>query len=711
MYQQKKRSAGGVYDLTQIFPLPVRIAPEPWEDLASFLARAAAAMDYKNAQWLLHPEEVPHRIPVHSVSILSEKADYQFLERLLQVDEEKLYHLTLHRFAPSLQLPDESAEKKTGEIQRPLLTRGTIRGWMNSFDTTRVCPRCLAEEKPYGRLYWNMVPVVACLQHNIFLVDQCPACHRPIPLVRSDLARCPRCKKGDYREAPTVMISNNALLCASQQLLLDRLGVKEGQLENTSSAMAALPLLSLVPWQYFRLLDAFRYALIPFFPEHPFLRMPPELRTTLKRPEHTSSGLSLHEWSVLLTTFHGIFTSWPDHFFAFLDALPSVSQRAEDKGIRTDFGSFYGQWLYKKLGDAAFSFLREAFTQYLATRYTGGRLSGHLFAFDAKAMQEHSYVTKRQALKILGIGRTTLNTLIEQGAIGVTRKQGGRKQTQEFLFLEATDVEQLSEKRIGKRLLKHSHPRPWKGLLPLKTVALSWLGITCKNVHALTEASFLTAARGPTIDHYPKWLYKEAEIQQFIAPWLQQAEKAPSPLPECVPLAKVAVIIRLPLAEVLTTIRRGHLHPIDTGWEKPLFQRLVLTRNDLNHFLDQEKQKRYKDLALLSLQEAAALLDVGWCVLRRWVSCGLLPGERMIIDSRQASLLIRREALDTFRQKYMVPKEAADLLGISEKTVYAYSMKGKLHRVDRQKQGTPLFLREEVAAMLSLIHSTSSESG
>ncbi len=70
-----------------IAPIPARVVPHPWEDLASYISRLAAEMGYRNPGWLLHPEEVDSAVRPFNLCLLRRKADYQFFERLLCLSE------------------------------------------------------------------------------------------------------------------------------------------------------------------------------------------------------------------------------------------------------------------------------------------------------------------------------------------------------------------------------------------------------------------------------------------------------------------------------------------------------------------------------------------------------------------------------------------------------------------------------------------------
>src|SRR6266566_8239703 len=115
-----------------IHPLPVRIIPCPWEDLASILSRSAQEMGYQTVLWLLRPEVIPHRV-AREVCRLRKALSYQVLERLLLLSEERLYSMTFHRFATRLQAPEEAfLTGKVEEIQRPLLSRNTYQRYITS---------------------------------------------------------------------------------------------------------------------------------------------------------------------------------------------------------------------------------------------------------------------------------------------------------------------------------------------------------------------------------------------------------------------------------------------------------------------------------------------------------------------------------------------------------------------------------------------------
>lgn len=686
--------------ISPLAPIPARVVPCPWEDLASYITRVATEMGYKNPGWILHPEGVASTVQPYNLCRLRRKADYQFFEHLLCLNEGTIYDLTLHRFTLWLLEPAVSRSVIPEEIQCPLLTRYILQTFFHPYSATKVCSVCLTGEPAHGRLYWCALPVVVCLRHRVFLTDRCPVCQCPIPLLRPSLSSCPRCQKGDYREAPIVHMPEDPLFSLGQALILHNLGVQSTVQDAEVADTSITPLLQLLPWQYFLLLDAFRCILGPLFPDAPFLRVSADARVLLHRRPRPQSELSLLEWSVIIATVHSLCTSWPDNFFSFLDAFPharSEGRRKRDQqratGLHRDFGVFYEKWLYKRLAHPAFAFLHEAFETYLGKHYTGGEVTKRLQAFKGRPMeqlQERPYLTKAQTKATMGIGEDVLQALLAQGSLRCLKKPIGRGGKRTMFLIERGSVETVQ--------------REWAGLLPLDTVAQSYLGATKGVLLMLEQARLLVPARGPSVDGYKFRLYRATDVDQFIMQFLDRAVKVPMPSPELLPLARAACTMGIALVTVLGSVLEGDLTLFDLDSAQPPLRRLALSRDGIQSYLAERERRRYEDLGLLTVREAAALLSVSDEVLQRWIRQGLLPCEQGNEQRRKPRPLVRREMLDIFRRTYLFTEQVAECLGIASSTVHKYVRKGIIFPVAGRRIGDGsnrlLFLRKEVEALL-----------
>lgn len=143
-------------------PLPLRVQPQPWEDLHSFLTRTAHRMHYDKATQILQPELGSHHITSSHISLLTEQADYTLLSDLLLLPQDTLYQMTLHRFSAPFQqvelfpvLKDFFISKNNlylhpatptyhAPIPQPRLAPGLRRNFFLPNQTTQICPLCRA---------------------------------------------------------------------------------------------------------------------------------------------------------------------------------------------------------------------------------------------------------------------------------------------------------------------------------------------------------------------------------------------------------------------------------------------------------------------------------------------------------------------------------------------------------------------------------------
>jgi excisionase family DNA binding protein len=676
--------------LSSIRPLPSRVIPLPEEDLASLLCRSAHVMGYKSVLWLLRPEEVSHSIE-RAICRLNSAMSYRVLERLLLLSEETLYGMTFHRFASQLQAPGETpllGENKT--IKRPVLTSSIPRRFIASQTDTRVCPLCLEEGESYGRLHWGVLPVVTCPRHHILLVDQCPVCQKAIPVLRSSLTCCPQCQRGDYRQAPIIPLVDVPLLHISQALILGHLGIEEYKtLGMTGESLS--PLTHLMPWQYFRLFDAFRYVLSPLSPAHPFLQASSHLRTMLNSQLNGNPERSFNELLVFIVTFHYIFESWPNNFFAFLKSFPLTREHISAGGVTGHFGAIYQKWLYGRLTHASFTFLRDAFTDYLKKHYTGGAVSRLHRPFqegEAEIWQDCRYLTMAQTTKMLGI-TNKMNTdgsvsrghkLIFDDVLRAIKVTLGEKGKTHVFLVEKADVETLLKQ--------------WSELIPCKTVQQSFLGVSRGCMRSLRQAGLLI----PCMPKGRTWLYKPAEVEHFISVVMQHAQKKSCDTLDAVLLTRFRPFANWTLKDTLLAIFNGSLKLTDMETQQPLFQRLVLTHAEADHFLEDMVRQRCQDSGLLTVSEVASRLGVGVQSIRRWINEGFVETETLVIGKARSLVRISQEAVKAFRRTYVLAEEAAELLSVTLKRLSNYVRGGRLHSLGSKGQKY-LFLREEVEAL------------
>lgn len=317
---------GGYKDWrTSLAPLPRRAVPRPWEDIASVLSRNASAMGYPDPRWLLHLQELPwYHINESELPYVSLKRDYLVLGRLLHLDEEALYRLTLHQFASVLQLPRQRLQGESSSLDRPLLD-GRPRIGRSPY--IKVCPLCLSESGGYDRIYWRISSLLSCPRHHVILQGHCPQCHQPIRALRRDLYRCSYCRAGDYRCMTIPSLSDKHLLYVEELLLVKALGIASAIPPDLPVELARSPLQLLKPGDYWYLFKQTTSFLRHF--DHELLLEFGAILRLFPYKEILAEYSDCRAQAVAIAFFHAVFTDWPQQFFTFLDYLFRLSLSSE----------------------------------------------------------------------------------------------------------------------------------------------------------------------------------------------------------------------------------------------------------------------------------------------------------------------------------------------------------------------------------------------
>jgi TniQ len=332
--QIEQRALEKQHRIQMLPPLPQRSVPRHWEDLTSVLSHTARKMGYKDPTWVLRPESVSHTINPARLSLLYHSTDYLLLQRLLLLQEEQLYELTLHRFAPRFAQHPPLLAIRNQETRPALARRGlpsdTSRLFFLCGRETRVCPCCLEEEEGYDRLYWRCTLILFCPRHRMFLVPRCPNCHAPIPALRLSPTQCPVCKHETYRGGFLPILPEDSWLEATQATLFRHLGIDETKKDRQVAKTGGTALECLPPWDYFWLLGqcfSFVSTLSQQFAGEEvvqfFMRMLPleSIITRLATSFHLAPSALL---SPLLA--HYLSGAWPLHFLVFQERLEHFLQ-------------------------------------------------------------------------------------------------------------------------------------------------------------------------------------------------------------------------------------------------------------------------------------------------------------------------------------------------------------------------------------------------
>ena len=150
--------------------LPISVPPRPDESVESWLEYLADANGLTAAQLLATIRRTG--ATTRYLTLAPSPETIARLAALARVDEQQVYAATLAFF-------DGTALDLTGldPADRYSYRQVAARGWTPAHGT-QICPACIADTGAW-KTAWRLLLVIACTDHGLVLVAECPSCGRP----------------------------------------------------------------------------------------------------------------------------------------------------------------------------------------------------------------------------------------------------------------------------------------------------------------------------------------------------------------------------------------------------------------------------------------------------------------------------------------------------------------------------------------------------
>jgi TniQ len=259
----------------------------------------------------------------------------------------------------------------------------------------RWCPLCLMDSK-HLRGVWLLKLYCVCIQHKIYLHEQCSRCSSYQRLQRPNLQRC---ECGARFTSGTVVGANPELLLVTQAFESSILG---------QPSNSGLPTLTTQEW--------IRLAIfLGQFSEN-------------YQPTRPGKVGNLHELDTATALMSGLarlLENWPENFHSLLSVI--YGQVNTTASLQRTFGSLY-RVLYRQLKAPNYQFLRDAFEGYVQQHWEGV-ICKRNSSFKQITINAHPQLTIKQAAKKAGSDMSIIWHLIETEQIYSHRSQSaaGRK--------------------------------------------------------------------------------------------------------------------------------------------------------------------------------------------------------------------------------------------------------------------------------------------
>jgi hypothetical protein len=636
--------------------LLLRSKPLPDESFMGFILRLSELNEYDTPTWITREARIGY--VAKSCTAASHKSiDLSALAKMTGVDSGGL---------ESLRYP---VDKRFSSTSRRLFYDHSVPEHVIRPNRPKICPLCFTDSG-YSRRIWELTPVTACPLHRCILLDECLNCTKSISWARREVCRC-RCGF-DFRETPPVQVDDSGLKVSQHIHLLCGLptGLTESACNIDDSPLRNLKL------QHF-LSAVFLIA--------------SQFKGFIDTSGKRFSPLKNDDIHVILSRAVGVFDDWPSNYFLFLDWVRS--QRGVTRastGVRKDFGQ-YVTTLYEQLAAPPFNFLRDAFEEYLTTRWDGGRAS--LFSrLSETKLNKSRYITRQEAKKLLKIGNHGIEQLIANGKLkGIIRHH---KSLRVFL-IERNSVQDLRGDLDGAVYLRTLERK---------------LGITRNRILELVNGRILNPLLSPPADAYGDWLFSGKEVKALLRNINERVNRSCSQgSRDAINFSsalKILTMSNIRIAQFVRAILDGELEPCakspGTGLTCFLF-----SKSQLADYASVRGQGRPRDEYCMS--EVNKVLGVSYNVAYSLVRKGLLPSHNKPTKS-SAETIVTKSDIEHFNSKYILPARMARelntesgfltqlLVGIGIQPIQCPRPDGKIQCVFKKRDLQAINLPELVSA-------------
>jgi len=386
--------------MADIRPLLNRWPLRPDESLPSLFVRLHQVNYYKSQTAIV--DVCREHLEQNDDVYLPQQADtWGIIAAITGLVPTDLYLATCHRYAAALALPSETVATLTlaGSKPLPLLTAHARRSYILPLHDAQFCPACLAEGL-YHRVSWLIALAAACLQHDCLMQRGCPQCHHRLGIAAIVAGRCRRCQS-DLTTAPTVDLTNNAWGLWVQQML-------QSWWDDTPAPAWPVPGPVTLPDYPIPVLVEVLRGLAKAVGQG-------QTRESHYRRQHPSPEQLFHNYARAMKAL----VNWPQEFHQFLENHRYRPGLKAEWAITAEFAPLYLSWLEERWQEPEFTFVQEAFDDFLVAHYPLSRSVTRLRRYrESAALRDRfPYLTEAETAERLGVGPRLIQRLVEVGLL------------------------------------------------------------------------------------------------------------------------------------------------------------------------------------------------------------------------------------------------------------------------------------------------------
>lgn len=490
-----------------------------------------------------------------------------------------------------------------------------------SLQHKRFCSCCLAESA-YWKESWDLTLVTSCSVHGVPLQDRCPGCSAK---VNRDAMLANSCKSCGY-----FLTSRSAPATAAEDACAWMTAAMEARLRQEYISGS-------------RDLDALTYEQFHALSTRLAVRI---VRSEDSKPLKLANSGLLEVSRELAQAAGEILMNWPRAFRDLLSDLRSTRSTGMGWKLASAFGPIYRD-IHHDLQAPCFAFVRAEFEFFVQQAWEAPLAKRNRYLSE-KTITGHRWVSIDEAARLTGLVKSCVQRLHDHGEVASREivHSSGRK-------FKVVDVDQVRE--LALLMQKAVNLRQ----------AAKLLHINLERVRQLITGGILKFYGGrPKVGE--KWLI---DVDSLNGLRLERTQAPPgNTLVTINYLAKHHLPTGGGLVEMIEAIQAGELKAFrDTDQSKATVGHWLLKPQDLTGWMQHALQKP-SDFPGITVAKAAVLLGVKEEVAYAMVRLGIL-WSTSVRRGRSTLQMVKPDAIERFRRRYILGPELAVFLGMSPKQI------------------------------------------
>jgi hypothetical protein len=683
--------------------------PLPHESLVSFLERLRVLNHYDTAEWICS-----YRYP----NILSSADDYRSLTRMTGLSIEDIFHLTLHRFAPSIMSPDELQRVQEVRIAdagmhlpAPWLPDAELEQYMRTPNRIVVCPQCWQEHQAI-LLPNSLRFITTCPWHQSVLVDRCPCGNRlMLPLKHGCCTACGT----TFGALPTYSIDDHRPSLQMTALLWSAIGCSSESFPPASLGLPAdHPLHDMHPSELFRFLWKFCRAIRGLDLHHDlFDRSRNVFGGHVEAPPSRMESASVNFLHTILVTLTDLLMNWPTGwsqlFAGIAESELQLGRYVESVlplQLIEHFPIARWRWLYETwlttvretfgFNTAVSSWL--PYCDAIQRRVSGStptpmfRRWNHHEPVEQQHRNQRHLLDLSQAATYLGVDEQQVVIMVAAGIIEALH--GPLFDTSLVWVFDRDDLHRFLESLLASIPMNvdtYPEERDRSGIVTMTHVwqMLVDADISFARLVIDVQLGHLAAMRCDDALSFQSLVFEHRPIMDYIATY--------HGTPYCIalPIDSARIQLRCSYHMLRCWYSTGVLIP---AWENIGF-------HDVFWFYYEEDVERVA--SYLTSEEAAQFLGVSIATLRRWIRADQIPAIKNSISMERGNpAMFDQEELAAWRYARLTREEAARLLGLSFRDMNNWVRDKKIVPMEVMENRRQWFSRQAVEELAQELQAT-----